>query len=77
MSYKTDEDLPESVRNNLPEHAQHIYREAFNHAWDEYEDPEKRRNPKEDREAVAHQVAWGAVKKEYHKEGDKWARNGE
>jgi cation transport regulator len=28
--------LPGSVRDNLPAHAQHIYKEAFNSAHDEY-----------------------------------------
>lgn len=68
MPYADDSDLPDSVKNNLPEHAQQIFRKAFNSAWEQYKDPDKRQNPKEDLEAVAHQVAWGAVKKEYHKE---------
>jgi cation transport regulator len=28
--YKTNSDLPDSVTDNLPKHAQDIYREAFN-----------------------------------------------
>lgn len=75
MPYESDQDLPDSVRNNLPEHAQHIYRKAFNNAWDQYKDPQKREDPHESREAVAHQVAWSAVKQEFHKEGDEWVRN--
>lgn len=71
MPYRTNSDLPERVKNNLPEHAQDIYREAFNSAWNEYEDPGKRRG-RESHEEVAHKVAWSAVKKEYVKneEGD-------
>ena len=75
MPYETDDDLPDRVKNNLPEHAQHIYRKAFNNAWNEYSNPGKRDDPTEDREAVAHKVAWSAVKKEYHKEGDDWVPN--
>jgi cation transport regulator len=71
MPYSTNEDLPQAVQNSLPEHAQDIYRAAFNHAWGEYKDP-KRRNTPGSREQVAHKVAWAAVKKKYHKVGDKW-----
>ncbi|TYC53130.1 hypothetical protein FMN52_18575 [Marinobacter sp. BW6] len=31
--YKSNSELPASVRNNLPAHAQEIYRKAFNTAW--------------------------------------------
>ncbi len=33
MPYRTNADLPASVRYHLPEHAQDIYREPFNHAY--------------------------------------------
>ena len=36
MPYDNINDLPESVKNNLPKHAQEIFKEAFNNAWDEY-----------------------------------------
>ncbi len=71
MPYRSNEDLPENVRNVLPGHAQDIYLSAFNNAWKEYEDPEKRRG-RESREEVAHKVAWGAVKEKYGKDGDRW-----
>jgi cation transport regulator len=71
MPYQTNKDLPESVKNHLPEHAQDIYREAFNNAWDEYKDPEKRRGDIS-REEVSHKVAWAAVKEKYVKKDDKW-----
>ena len=64
MPYHRNTELPSSVRNNLPEKAQEIYRKAFNSAWDEYEDPEDRRD-NASREETAHKVAWAAVKKEY------------
>jgi cation transport regulator len=57
MPYDSNADLPESVRDNIPAHAQDIYRAAFNNAWDEYGHDESR----------AHRVAWGAVEREYHK----------
>ena len=63
MPYKSRSDLPERVRDNLPAHAQDIYKEAYNSAWDQYHHDEER----------AHRVAWGAVEKKYHKnESGKW-----
>lgn len=65
MPYFSNEDLPSSVRLHLPEHAQDIYREAFNHAWEEYGyDPRQ--------EEIAHRVAWAAVKRVYEKLGGEW-----
>lgn len=67
MPYQTKSDLPDSVKDNLPAHAAAIYKEAFNSAWDEYNQDEAR----------AHRVAWGAVKKQYHKDDDgNWVRGG-
>ena len=71
MPYKTISDLPASVTEHLPKHAQEIYLAAFNNAWDEYKNPKDRRD-KASREEVAHKVAWTAVKKSYEKRGDKW-----
>ena len=42
MPYKTNTDLPENLKNVLPEHAQELYLEAFNSAWDQYDEPEER-----------------------------------
>ena len=67
MPYQRTEELPESVRDHLPAHAQEIYRAAYNNAWDEYKDPKERRSA-ESREEVAHRVAWAAVKHEYEKD---------
>lgn len=69
MPYQTVDDLPDSVRSSLPRHAQEIYKEAFNHAFDEY----AQRGP-EGREETAHKVAWSAVKKKYRKDqaSGKW-----
>lgn len=74
MPYKTNADLPAAVRDHLPEHAQDIYREAFNNAYEQYADPAKRRQGR-DREETAHAVAWAAVEKLYEKTGtSKWRR---
>jgi len=72
MPYNNKTDLPDSVRSVLPDHAQDIYKEAFNSAYEEYKDPTKRRDSA-DREEVAHRVAWNAVKQKYQKGDDnKW-----
>jgi cation transport regulator len=71
MPYDRNADLPKSVHDNLPSHAQTIYREAFNSAFDEYKSPEDRRGDAS-REETAHKVAWSAVKQKYRKEGDRW-----
>lgn len=72
MPFNSIQDLPKSVRNVLPDHAQDIYKEAFNSAYDEYKDKEDRRGD-EGREEVAHKVAWSAVKNVYEKgSDDKW-----
>jgi cation transport regulator len=68
MPYQNSDDLPNSVKNHLPRHAQEIYKETFNHAWDEYRD-EKRRRDNASREETAHKVAWSAVKQQYEKDG--------
>lgn len=73
MPYDKLSDLPDSVKDNLPKHAQEIYQAAYNSAWDEYADPEERRGDAS-REETAHRVAWAAVKNKYEKQGDKWVR---
>jgi cation transport regulator len=57
MPYERKTELPKGVRENLPPHAQGIYKEAYNSAYEQYDHDEER----------ASRVAWGAVKKEYHK----------
>ena len=62
MPYLINEDLPPRVRTHLPEHAQDIYREAFNHAFAAHAgDPRQ--------EEAAHRIAWAAVKRSYIKPG--------
>ncbi len=66
--------IPENLKDILPKHAQDIYKEAYNSAYDQYKDPDKRRGD-ESREEAANKVAWAAVKKEYKKGDDgKWHR---
>lgn len=72
MPYKTTSELPDTVKDVLPDHAQDIFKEAFNSAYDQYKDPDERRGD-ESREETAFKVAWSAVKREYEKgEDGKW-----
>lgn len=62
MPYKSINDLPDSVKDNLPKSAQTIWKNAYNHA-----DSEGIENPS--------QYAWGAVKKAYKKDKEgKWVK---
>lgn len=59
MPYESRSDLPDQVKDNLPSHAQDIYKEAFNSAHEQYGEEQR-----------AHKVAWSAVKKQYEKDDD-------
>jgi cation transport regulator len=65
MPYASNESLPPSVRAHLPDHAQDIYREAFNHAWAAHAGEGRQ-------EEAAHRIAWAAVKRSYVKLGNDW-----
>ena len=65
MQYDKKQDLPEGVRNNLPDHAQDIYKSAYNSAHEDHKD-------EEDTESTAHRIAWSAVKQSYEKTGGSW-----
>jgi len=71
MPYQQVSELPDSVKDNLPKHAQEIYQAAYNSAWEQYDKPEERRGDAS-REETAHRVAWAAVKEKYEKHGDQW-----
>jgi cation transport regulator len=66
VRYLTDDELPSSVRQTLPESARKIYMDAFNRAWPEMKDPDRRREH-ESREAACARLAWEAVRAEYHR----------
>ncbi|HVV92993.1 MAG TPA: ChaB family protein [Hyphomicrobiales bacterium] len=65
MPYTSNAELPPSVRDHLPEHAQDIYRSAFNHAYAAHAGDLRQ-------EEAAHRIAWAAVKRSYVKIGDRW-----
>ncbi len=72
MPYQSTSELPDNVRNVLPPHAQDIFKEAFNSAYEEYKDPSDRRGDA-GRDETARRVAWAAVKQAYEKGADdKW-----
>jgi cation transport regulator len=70
MPYRTNDDLPASVRGHLPDHAQDIYREAFNHAYAAHGGDVRQ-------EEAAHRIAWAAVKRSYVKVGRSWIARAE
>ncbi len=71
MPYPKNIDLPVNIRGILPDHAQEIFRSAFNSAWREYELASKRRDD-ESQEELSFRVAWAAVKSKYEKRGGRW-----
>jgi cation transport regulator len=75
MEYKTKSDLPETLRAVLPDDAQEVYLHAYQEAWDDYEEGEGGMT----RSAMASQVAWRLVKKEYvqDKKSGAWYKVGE
>ena len=74
MPYKNLKELPDQVRNVLPRHAREIYLAAYNNAWDEYKNPDDRKDGSS-REETAHKVAWAAVKQVYKKDGSgEWTK---
>ncbi len=56
LPYNSKSELPDQVKDNLPSHAQDIFKEAFNSASDQY-----------DSEKTAFKVAWSAVEEKYEK----------
>jgi cation transport regulator len=61
MPFKKKSELPKQIKDNLPSHAQEIFKEAFNSAYKQYKDEE-----------TAIKVAWSAVKNKYKKENNTW-----
>jgi len=69
VPYATNHDLPPSVRNHLPAHAQDIFREAFNSAYESH-------GGEADVEERSFRIAWAALKRAgYVKQGDHWVRD--
>jgi cation transport regulator ChaB len=60
MRYETLDDLPLVCHYNLPEPALRVYQEAYNTAWAQTTTP--------DRDRVALECAWRAVREQFVKE---------
>ncbi|HXY57156.1 MAG TPA: ChaB family protein [Methylocystis sp.] len=67
MPYASNDQLPENLQRLLPEHAQDIFREAFNHGFAAHADDPRR-------EEAARRIAWAAVKRGYVKTEAGWVR---
>lgn len=67
MPYSSNQQLPQAVREHLPGHAQDIFRQAFNSAFEQYAG-----RAGAQREQLAFRVAWAAVKRSYRKQGESW-----
>ncbi|HEY2091385.1 MAG TPA: ChaB family protein [Thermoanaerobaculia bacterium] len=57
MYYENIEELPVHCRINLPEAAQHVYREAWNRAWKNSADP-----------SLARDRAWREVREQFERD---------
>ena len=69
MRYRTIRDLPFVCQYNLPEPALHVYRDAYNGAWDASAGAA-------DRDAIARRNAWIAVRRTFEKDPltGRWSR---
>jgi len=65
MPYSKNEDLPAPIKAKLPDHAQTIYRKAFNNALSEVK-----------KESSAFMIAWAAVKRAGYRKtsSGKWTK---
>lgn len=57
MRYETLDDLPYHCQLNLPRAAQHVYKDAWNRAWDESRDRQ-----------VSRTRAWQEVRRHFHRD---------
>ena len=72
MPYFSDNDLPDSVKRNLPKKAREIYRKVFNHYWDQHRDRSSLPS-NVSRVAFAAKIAC-RIKQEYVKGKSKWIK---
>lgn len=64
MPYAGPGELPEQIREQLPETAQEVYLRAFNSAWDHYKGWDLARGDAS-RHETAERVGWAAVQNDY------------
>lgn len=65
MPYKSLNELPPPVKDNLPTHAEEIYMATYNSAWEQH-------GKEKDAEITCNSIAWAAVKRAYKKVEGKW-----
>lgn len=78
MRYETVNDIPQTTRELLPpdEEAQKIYLEAYNKAWDNYD--EETSPGEQSRETTAHRDGWAALNRAYEQDAEgNWYPQGE
>ena len=67
MPYKSNKELPQDVREGLPEEAQDAYRSAYNKSCDPNE-------PAGSHDEAASKAGWSAVEHDYKWQNDHWER---
>jgi cation transport regulator len=74
--YETIANLPDTIKDILPEEAQRIYLETYQRSWETYEEGQ---GGEMGQEAVAHRDGWNAVKRDYVKDekSAQWYKKGE
>lgn len=74
--YESMDELPDVVREELPEEAQELYMKGYNASWEMYEEEQA---GDMSQEAVANRDGWAAVKREFTKDDEtgKWYPAGE
>jgi len=66
MRYESIKDLPTVCHYHLPEDALRLYQQAYNEAWDDAAAQDR------DRDRVALQCAWRAVRERFMKDKGRW-----
>jgi len=69
MPHATNEGLPLSVRGRLPVDARHFPGRVQSRVGDLWQRTDRMQE-------IAHRVAWAAVKKRFHKVGERWEGRG-
>ena len=68
-------DLPENIRQELPESAQRLYSEAYRLAFEQFRRGNRRTEEDRARERNARKMAWSAVKEKFELHADgTWRR---
>lgn len=66
--YTQISDLPQSIREELPESAQELYRVAYNRALEKYQAKDDKSTDDASLTEAAHNLAWRKVQEEYQKD---------